>query len=300
MIYCFGHCFPYTDIDSLVGSVLLERYYQLQNKEAEAVYFNEEALRESTLDIFKLTGLKMPRLIDKAELSKENVEFAIVDHNDVMESFGYLDIEKEVLLCVDHHTIQSNLKVKEIRFKKIGATCSIIAEMFIEKNIELSNELAKGCIIGIISDTMGLRNAKTSERDREIVKYLYKNYNIDISFRELVDKTVKQVMFRNMTIDRILTNSLREYNNGKVGIAQIFALNEDYKNRIPDILEEGKKTKYDLYIFALHIQKENKSVVYYFDKKYNIFPVYEEYNRVISRSKDLLPYVLTQIKLRST
>ncbi len=54
MIYCFGHCFPYTDIDSLVGSVLLERYYQLQNKEAEAVYFNEKALRESTLDILNL------------------------------------------------------------------------------------------------------------------------------------------------------------------------------------------------------------------------------------------------------
>ena len=59
----------------------------------------------------------------------------------------------------------------------------------------------------------------------------------------------------------------REYNNGKVGIAQIFALNEDYKNRIPDIFEEGKKTKYNLYIFALHIQKENKSVVYYLNQQ---------------------------------
>lgn len=300
MIYCFGHCFPYTDIDSLVGSVLLEKYFKFQNKEAEAVYFNEDALRESTLDIFKLTGLKMPRLIDKEELSRENVEFALVDHNDIMESFGFFDIEKEVLLCIDHHTIQSNLKAKEIRFKKIGAACSMVAEMFIEKNLEFTNDLAKGCVIGIISDTMGLRNAKTSERDREIVKYLYKNYNIDISFRELVEKTVKQVMFRNMTIERILTNSLREYNNGRVGISQIFVLNEDYKKRISDILEEGKKMKYDLYIFALHIQKENRSVVYYFDRKYNIFPVYEEYDRVISRSRDLLPHVLTQIKLRST
>jgi len=300
MIYCFGHCFPYTDIDSLVGSVLLEKYFQLQNKEAEAVYFNEDALRESTLDIFKLTGLKMPRLIDKEELSRENVEFALVDHNDIMESFGFFDIEKEVLLCIDHHTIQSNLKAKEIRFKKIGAASSMVAEMFIEKNLEFTDDLAKGCVIGIISDTMGLRNAKTSERDREIVKYLYKNYNIDISFRELVEKTVKQVMFRNMTIERILTNSLREYNNGRVGISQIFVLNEDYKKRISDILEEGKKMKYDLYIFALHIQKENRSVVYYFDRKYNIFPVYEEYDRVISRSRDLLPHVLTQIKLRST
>lgn len=300
MIYCFGHCFPYTDIDSLVGSVLLEKYFKLQNKEAEAVYFNEDALRESTLDIFKLTGLKMPRLIDKEELSRENVEFALVDHNDIMESFGFFDIEKEVLLCIDHHTIQSNLKAKEIRFKKIGAASSMVAEMFIEKNLEFTDDLAKGCVIGIISDTMGLRNAKTSERDREIVKYLYKNYNIDISFRELVEKTVKQVMFRNMTIERILTNSLREYNNGRVGISQIFVLNEDYKKRISDILEEGKKMKYDLYIFALHIQKENRSVVYYFDRKYNIFPVYEEYDRVISRSRDLLPHVLTQIKLRST
>lgn len=300
MIYCFGHCFPYTDIDSLVGSVLLEKYFKFQNKEAEAVYFNEDALRESTLDIFKLTGLKMPRLIDKEELSRENVEFALVDHNDIMESFGFFDIEKEVLLCIDHHTIQSNLKAKEIRFKKIGAACSMVAEMFIEKNLEFTNDLAKGCVIGIISDTMGLRNAKTSERDREIVKYLYKNYNIDISFRELVEKTVKQVMFRNMTIERILTNSLREYNNGRVGISQIFVLNEDYKKRISDILEEGKKMEYDLYIFALHIQKENRSVVYYFDRKYNIFPVYEEYDRVISRSRDLLPHVLTQIKLRST
>lgn len=299
MIYCFGHCFPYSDIDSLVGSVLLKEFYLLQNIEAEAVYFNENALRESTIDIFRLSGLDMPLLVKKEDLENDDIEFAMVDHNDITESFGYFNIDKEVLLCVDHHTIQSNLKAREIRFKKIGATCSIIADMFIDKGLKFTDELAKGCVIGIISDTMGLRNAKTSPRDREIVKYLYKNYNIDIGFKELVEKTITQVMFRNMTIDRILSNSLREYNGGKIGIAQIFALNKEYKERIPEIIVEGNKTNYELYIFALHIVKENRSIVFYFDKRYNIFPAKEEYNRVISRSRDLLPRVFNQIRLRN-
>lgn len=299
MIYCFGHCFPYTDIDSLIGSVLLKEYYLLQGKEAKAVYFNKDAMRESTIEIFKLSGLEMPEYVTKEELENENIDFAMVDHNDIMESFGYLDIEKEVLLCVDHHTIQPDLRAREIRFKKIGATCSMIAEMFFERDLEFTDELAKGCVLGIISDTMGLRNAKTSARDIEIVDYLYESYNIDVSFDDLVYKSVNQVEFKNMTIDRIITNSLREYNDGKVGISQIFVLSDDYKERISEILEAGKKTKYKLYIFALHIQKENKSIIYYFDKKYNIFPTFEEYDRVISRSRDLLPRVLTQIRLRN-
>lgn len=300
MIYCFGHCFPYSDIDSLISSVLLKEYYLLQGLEAKAVYFNEDAIRESTSEIFKLSGLEMPEFITKEGLEDENIDFAIVDHNDTMESFGFYDIDKEVLLCVDHHTIQPHLKAREIRFKKIGATCSMIADMFFDKGLKFTDQLAKGCIIGIISDTMGLRNAKTSERDREIVQYLYDNYNIDTEFDELVYKSVNQVEFRNMSIDRIISNSLREYNEGKVGIAQIFVLNNDYKERMPAILEAGNKTKYKLYIFALHIQKENRSMIYYFDKKYNIFPKYEEYDRVISRSRDILPRVLNQIKLRST
>ena len=300
MIYCFGHCFPYSDIDSLAGSVLLKEYFLLQNKEAAAVYFNEKAIRESTKDIFETSGLEMPLLVTKKELEKEDVEYALVDHNDVMESFGYFGIDKEVLLCVDHHTIQNNIRAKEIRFKKIGAACTILGEMFIEKGFKFTDQLARGCVTGIISDTMGLRNVKTSVKDRELIKYLYENYDIGISFEELVDKTVTQVEFGNMSIERILTNSLREYNGGRVGIAQIFALSEDYKDRVKEIIKEGNNTKYDLYIFALHIQKENRSVVFYFDKKYNLFPAVEEYDRVISRSRDLLPRVLTQIKLRST
>lgn len=300
MIYCFGHCFPYTDIDSLMGSILLEKYFKKQGRDSEAVYFNESCLRESTIEIFKLSGLRMPRLVTKEELLDSEVEFAIVDHNDIMESFGQFDIDKEVELCVDHHTIQSNLKAREIRFKKIGSACSIVVEMYLDKKFELSDDLARAAVLGIISDTMGLKNAKTSPRDKEIIKYLYRNYNIGIGFRELVQKTVTQVMFKNMNIERILSNSLREYYGGKVGIAQIFVLNDDYKKKIEMIKKQAWETNYDLYIFALHMQKENRSVVYYFDKKYNIFPIFEEYDRVISRSKDLLPHVLNQIKLRST
>lgn len=300
MIYCFGHCFPYSDVDSLMSSVLLKEYYLLKGLEAEAVYFNKNALRESTREIFSLSGLDLPIFVNKKDLEDENIEFAIVDHNDPIESFGYLNIDKEVLLCVDHHTIQHNLKAKEIRFKKIGATCSMIADMFIDRGFEFTDELAKGCVLGIISDTMGLRNAKTSERDKELVDYFYKNYNIDTGFDDLAYKSINQVEFMNMSTERLITNSLREYNGGEVGIAQIFVLNDDYKKRISEILEAGKKTKYELYIFALHIQEEKRSVIYYFDKKYNIFPIWEEYDRIISRSRDLLPRVLKQIKLRST
>ncbi len=300
MIYCFGHGFPYTDIDSLTSSILLEHYYKKSGYEAEAVYVNQSSLRESTIEIFKLSGLDMPRLITPEELLREDVEFAMVDHNDVMESFGQYQIDKEVLICVDHHTIQGNLKAKEIRFRKVGATATLIAEMCFDKNIALNDMLARAAVLGIISDTMGLKNVKASDADRKMVDTLYEKYDIGISFEELSEKTVSQVLIKNMTIERILTNSLREYAGGKVGIAQLFALNDDYKHKIDEIKKAAWDTKYDLYIFAFHIQKENKSVVYYFDKKYNIFPAYEEYHRMISRSKDLLPHVLTQLKLRST
>lgn len=300
MIFCFGHCFPYTDIDSLVGSKLLEFYFNKKGKEAKAVYFNKDAIRKTTFDIYQMTGLDMPEFVEVEDLAREDVEFAMIDHNDILESFGKYGINKEVMLCIDHHTIQGNIKAREIRFKKIGAACSIILDMILEKGYRLTDELARASVIGIVSDTMGLRNVKTSQRDKDLVRHLYENYDIGINFKEIVDRTTKQVKFKNMTTERILSNSLREYFNGRVAIAQIFVLSRDYIDKIEDIVEKGWETKYDLYVFALHIQKEKRSVVYYFDKKYNIFPVTEEYNRVISRSKDLLPHVLNQIRLRST
>ena len=298
MIYCFGHCFPFTDIDSLVSSVLLAEYYRQDGQEARAVYCNPASLRQSTLEIYEQTGLPLPALVGGAEMVAPGIQLAMVDHNDPMESFGQYEIEKEVLLCVDHHSLSGSLRAREIRYKKIGATCSLLVEMFQERGFTMDDTLAKAAVLGIISDTMGLRNAKTSQRDKELVAFLYEKYQIGTPLESLSTETVSRVLIKNMEIDRILSNSLREYMGGRVGIAQFFVLNDDYKKKLPQIREAGWHTKHDLYIFALHIQEEQKSVIYYFDKKFNIFPLVEEYGRVISRSRDLLPHVMNQIRLR--
>lgn len=96
---------------------------------------------------------------------------------------GNVNIEPiygNIIACIDHHPI--SLK-QDYRFSDIrsdcGACSTIIADYFMEKNIELPIEVATALLYGIKMDTSNLTR-RVSNLDLDMFSYLYKKADIDM------------------------------------------------------------------------------------------------------------------------
>lgn len=293
MILVTGHNYSYTDVDSLISSIILSEILNWKGLNSKPVLINKNAIQQSSTDIIRKIGdIKFPEVVSKEDII--NNDIALVDHNNPLESYGTLGISKIPEICIDHHTDSlSEAKVKII--KRVGATCTIIAQMIKEENIPISDLYAKALVYGIACDTKGLKSRKKCQEDLDMIDYLYENYNIDVELDVIVNHVLITTDVLNMTIDQILRNSLKEYLGGRIGIAAIEVLNDDFNLRIEEIKEKGWNTKYPLYIFTIFKQHTNETIIYFFDKRYKCFPKEIKYSSLISRAQDLVPYVLKTI-----
>lgn len=303
MIYVLGHNYAQTDVDSIISSIILAEILKEKGYTAKPVIINPNAIGQESKDIINRIGeLSLPKLVAVEEVI--TYEIALVDHNNPVESYGVHPdsktpygvplITKTPLLCIDHH-IDSGYPAKIKIIERVGSTCTILAEIVKGNNIELPDIYAKSLVYGIACDTKGLKSRKTSQRDYKAISYLYKHYKIDVSLEKIIENVSTFTDVLNMDTKRILRNSLKEYNNGDIGIASIEVLNDDYKIKMEEIMKEASHTKYPLYVLMVFRQHKGETLVYYFDKKYHKFPEMERYDGLISRAQNLVPYILEKI-----
>lgn len=293
MILVFGHNFSYTDIDSITSSIGLAYILKAEGKDAKAVIINKDAIQYSDKNIIsQIHGLEIPEFVSK-DVILDN-EIAIVDHNDPDESFGAIGINKTPVFCIDHH-IDTGIKADEKIIKKVGAAATLVAQLAKDKSIKLPDSIAQALVFGILCDTKGFKSKKTTQDDKDMVEYLYSAYHISKSIEEIVSLVIVDTDINNMTIEEILNNDLKEYNNDLIGIASMEVTDDDYLARIDEIEKEGWNTKYELYIFMLFKFHKNETSVYYFDKKYKCFPDVKNYNSIISRGQDVVPEIFEKI-----
>lgn len=304
MIYVLGHNYAYTDLDSIVSSIVLAEILNKKGCLAKPVVINPSAIGQESIDIINHIGeLALPELVSINEIIKNDI--ALVDHNNPMESYGahisnmahegvHL-IDKTPVICIDHH-VDAGYPAKIKIIERVGSTCTILTEIIKKENIKLSGLLARALVFGIACDTKGLKSRKTSDRDREMIEYLYNTYKIGTELENVLNFVLTSTNVLNMTTDQILRNSLKEYCGGSIGIACIEVLNDDYMQRLEEIKKAASKTKYPLFILMIFRQHEGETVVYYFSKKPNLFPKMQRYDDLISRAQDLVPYVLDRLK----
>lgn len=65
-----------------------------------------------------------------------------------------------------------------MRFEPFASTCSVLFSMFAEQELEMSDQVAKLILAGILSDSLALRSQTTTDEDREIVDYLAEELGI--------------------------------------------------------------------------------------------------------------------------
>jgi manganese-dependent inorganic pyrophosphatase len=125
---------------------------------------------------------KVAGVISEGDLAKEpNIEVIMVDHNEPGQAIEGIESYK-ILEVIDHHRL-GNLSTRyPITFinRVVGATCTIIANLYREQKIPLDKGIASILLCGILADTLILQSATTAELDIETAEYLSSITALDI------------------------------------------------------------------------------------------------------------------------
>jgi manganese-dependent inorganic pyrophosphatase len=125
---------------------------------------------------------KIKGVIFEGDLIKEpNVEVIMVDHNEPSQAIEGIENYK-ILEVIDHHRL-GNLSTRyPITFinRVVGATCTIITNLYREHKIPLEKNIASILLCGILADTLALQSATATETDMETAEYLSSITGLDI------------------------------------------------------------------------------------------------------------------------
>lgn len=166
--------------------------------------------------------------------------FILVDHNESKQSVPNID-RAEIVEIVDHHRLGDLTSDNPIyvRNEPVGATATIISEMFKEQNIEPDKDIAGLLLSAIIADTLNFKSPTTTPKDIRLAKYWEDFTGLDANelATEIFAASSQQLL---EDLDKLITNDLKEYqvDDHKILISQhtMYRLNE--ANAIADQVEE--------------------------------------------------------------
>jgi manganese-dependent inorganic pyrophosphatase len=161
---------------------------------------------------------KAAGVIFEGDLIKEpNINVIMVDHNEPGQAIEGIENYK-ILEVIDHHRL-GNLSTRyPITFinRVVGATCTIITNLYREQKVPLEKGMASILLCGILADTLVLQSATTTETDIEAAEYLSSITGLEIkvlghdlqnaanqinslSARELIELDMKEYAERGVT-----------------------------------------------------------------------------------------------------
>ena len=116
----------------------------------------------------------------------------LVDHAEQAQSVAGVD-QAEIVEILDHHhigSIETRVPVTAT-FDPVGSTATLVVERFRQNGMEPSRPTATMLLGAVLSDTVILNSATTTERDRAVVEYLERVLAVDASEigREMFEAT---------------------------------------------------------------------------------------------------------------
>lgn len=123
----------------------------------------------------------MHGILTKSDLLKPSpVQLILVDHNELSQAVDGAE-EVDIIEVVDHHRLGNFHTTGPITFRcdPIGSTSSIVAGIFKAEGLEIKKEIAGILLSGVLSDTVILRSPTTTNKDKEILKWLEEKSGLD-------------------------------------------------------------------------------------------------------------------------
>ncbi len=244
-------------------------------------------------------------------MSTQKKQLILVDHNEKSQAVSNIE-EAEILEIIDHHRIGSLETIAPVYFRNqpLGCTSTIIYQMYQEKGLTISKQIAGLLCSAIISDTLMFRSPTCTEIDKEVAMKLAEIAEIDVTdFAQKMFEAGSD--FDSKTEEEILNQDFKIFHSGTTnfGVAQVSAMNrlalDKVQARITPQLPRmiGDKKIDMMFVMLTDILTETTKLIYCGDGAESL--VRDAYNMVdpdgvilkgvVSRKKQLIPTLMAAL-----
>ena len=249
------------------------------------------------------------RVTDIGNFEKKQV--ILVDHNNLEQSVPGID-EASIVEIIDHHNlgaIGTAIPIN-VRCMPVGCTCTILYQLYQEKNVTIPKDIAGLMLSAILSDTLILKSPTTTESDRIAVKALasiceedYEAYGYEML------KAGSSV--EGLEAEDIIYQDFKSYKvgNESLGISQVITMDFDsikeHLQEYIDKLNEIAKGDYStVTLFITDIIKNGSYVLFNDDSKHIVEDSFGISNLeqgtfipdLVSRKKQMLPKIMESLE----
>jgi manganese-dependent inorganic pyrophosphatase len=245
-------------------------------------------------------------------LRPSGIRIALVDHNELNQAVNGAN-QVQITEIIDHHRIGNAPTNQPILFinRPVGSTCSIIADLFHAHSLTPEPKIAGILMAGIISDTLFLNSPTTTDLEKELIEWLEPIANIKAAdLAELIFSSGSIIL--NCTPEDVIASDCKSYTEGDISfsVSQIeelgfdnFWKHQDDLNNALKEYREKEKTFFSL-LFVTDINSHDSLLVVASDAEFQEhidFPQHGKSNiydlpGIVSRKKELLPYLSTLLK----
>lgn len=254
---------------------------------------------------------KVIGMISEHDLMKEpNIEVILVDHNEISQAVEGVE-QYKIQEVIDHHRIGAIPTKNPITFinRPVGSTATQIAGLYKEYKIPIPKDIASLLLCGILSDTLILQSATTTDVDRDIAEYLSDITDLDIK------QLGNEILIAGSNVSgrdagELVRQDLKEYTEGKVTytVSQIeVGSTKEVLNRKNDFIKEleiesrSRKALFSC-LLVTDITTLSSILLIHCEPKFEqfiTFPKQEDntyyLQGVVSRKKQLIPLITEQV-----
>ncbi|MDD6790465.1 MAG: putative manganese-dependent inorganic diphosphatase, partial [Lachnospira sp.] len=193
----------------------------------------------------------------------------LMDHNEESQAVAGV-MTTDILEIIDHHRLGSLQTMGPLYFRgePLGCTCTIVAEMYKEKKVEIDSQTAALLCSAIISDTLLFRSPTCTDLDRETCEELAGKAGINL--QEYAAKMFAAAgNLRNKPAEELFHQDYKTFEAGKIrfGVGQVTSMSSDelasIENRMTDYMRDaaGKEGLSMLFFMMTDILSESSIVL---------------------------------------
>lgn len=271
------------------------------------------SVRHRYFPVISKSGQYLGMISRRNLLGAKGKKVILVDHNEKSQAVSGVDMAN-IIEIIDHHRLGTINTVGPVYFRNqpLGCTATIIYQMYQEKGVKITKNIAGLLCSAIISDTLLFRSPTCTEVDKAAALNLAGIAKIELeSYANKMFAAASNL--KNKTDEQIFSQDYKQFAMGKftIGIGQISSLNEDElielsRRLLPYIKNIYESSKEDMMFFMLtNILEEKTKLLCVGSKAINlvtgafneetILSVTDdivELASVVSRKKQLVPSLM--------
>lgn len=240
-------------------------------------------------------------------------QLILVDHNETSQAVENIE-STEILEIIDHHRLGSLETMSPVFFRNqpVGCTATILYQIYQEKNLEISGQIAGLLCAAIISDTLMFRSPTCTAADKLAAEKL--SEIADINLESLAEEMFTAGSnLRGKSAEEIFYQDFKkfEFNETSFGVGQITSMNaaelKDIKEYLIPYMEKnlGSHGESMLFFMLTDVINESTELLGYggdslklAEDAFQVTP--DEHSLilpgVVSRKKQLIPAFINALK----